>query len=323
MKKEKRLKLKAILYFIIGLNLGYIGLALAGLWIKFKTKINKRTKFKALIIGFGIFLLFHYVVSPYVLAPRAEKSLFSKYPETQTIKKTIEDQYPGGKVKVGVRWEKSLTTQGQPTTSLLIVQYDSMKKLTQGDMRNMGKLACNVLQSAGKNYDKVSIKNVFSHLPISIGLNVSVAKTAICDYFLLKAPGQKINTINVGTEATLSTLKIKVNSVREAQTITPLGSVDSGAKKGAKFVIINIDSMNITNASFAFPNDIILVDGKGSLYRLFPINYNPADSIVYRNMRPGIPETGTLVYMPELNTSDFSLQVIKKSTNELYKFLVK
>lgn len=137
------------------------------------------------------------------------------------------------------------------------------------------------------------------------------------------APQQKTVTVDTGVEGTLSTLKIKVNSVTEAQTIAPSYGQPAVAKQGTKFVIVSIQATNITNSSFAFPSDISLVDGKGRSFQVDPINYDPADTIVYRNMQPSIPETGTMAYMVPTDASGFSLQVIKDSTNELYKFIVK
>jgi len=319
MKKDKHFRLKIIIYFIAGFNFGYIGLIVAGLWIKFKTKINKQAKFIALIIGFGVFLLYHYILTPYILDPQAEKSLFSKYPETQTIKTAVKSKYTDGKVKVGITWNKSLTTQGQPTTSFLTVEYDSIRKLTQGEMQDISKLTCNALRSTGKNYDEVSIINVYSYLPINVGINGSLRMTATCNEWVPSATsGQRIITVDIGIEGVLSTLKIKVNSMMETQSTTAYGR-KFVAPEGTKLIIINIDSTNITDASFAFPNDILLSDAKENLYQ--PLTYS--DSIVDRTMRPGISETGILTYIVPIDTSDFSLQVIKKSTNDLYKFLVR
>lgn len=196
--KNENVKLKVILYFLLGLILNFLGLIIGGLWIKFKAKTNQRTKFIALIVGFGVFALFSYVISPYILKPQAEKLFYSKYPEMQTVKTAVESRYTDGKIDLRASWKKSFGTgQEATTTSTLSVQYSAKRQLSGKERQDMGKLVCSTLQSTGKKYDQVGIISVQSLLPIDIPfvyLNKTFRITATCeqwtteDYSNLKFP---------------------------------------------------------------------------------------------------------------------------------------
>lgn len=186
---SENVKLKAVFYLIIGLVFNILGLVVGSLWIKFKAKTNRKTKFVALITGFGIYVLFSYVVSPYFLQPRAEKLLYSKFPEMLSVKTAVENKYTNGKVGLGARWNMSTSNGEKITTTSLIVQYHSKEQLTTKEMQEMGKLVCTVLQSAGKKYDNVGILTVKSFLPIDIPFvyfNKTFSINATCEEWITK-----------------------------------------------------------------------------------------------------------------------------------------
>lgn len=133
-------------------------------------------------------------------------------------------------------------------------------------------------------------------------------------------PEQKIVTVEKGQEGKLSTLSIKVNSLDEEQSMPQSFGQPVSAKEGTKFVVVEITATNLTNSPFDFPSDIVLVDGQGREFRVDVLDYNPKDSIVYKNLQPSISETGTLAYMVPEDSKDFTLDVVKASTNELFKF---
>lgn len=196
--KNEHVKLKVILYFLFGLFFNFIGLIIGGLWIKFKAKTNKKPKYIALIIGFGIFILFSYVISPYILMPRIEKFIYSKYPELETIKTAVENKYANGKIGVVASSNKSFGTgQEAITTSTMTVSHTAKKALIGKEMQDMGKLVCTTLQSAGKNYDQVGVVSTQSILPIDIPfvhLNKTYRITATCDEWLDKDSSKTLPT---------------------------------------------------------------------------------------------------------------------------------
>jgi len=157
-----------------------------------------------------------------------------------------------------------------------------------------------------------AMSEALSNLGSTNNTSVSISPT--------KAPEQKVVTIEKGQEGKLSTLSIKVNSIKEAETLPQSFGQPATAKEGTKFVIVQIAATNITNSPFDFPSDITLIDDKNREFRVDVINYNPKDSLVYKSLSPSIPETGTLAYLVPKDAAGFFLQTMKASTRELYKY---
>lgn len=182
---KENVKLKVVLYFIIGLFFNFLGLILGSIWIKIKSKTNQKPKYISLLAGFGVFALFSFVISPLILQPKAEKLLYSKYPELLTVKTAIESKYPNGEVGVGVSFNKSINTGQEPVTdSTLNVSFQSKDSIPREEVQNMGKLTCTTLESSGKRYDNVSVVSIQSLLPIDVPvlyLNKTFSIVATCE----------------------------------------------------------------------------------------------------------------------------------------------
>lgn len=186
-KVNENVKLKVIVYFLVGFLLNFFGLIIGGLWIKFKARTNLRPKITALVVGAAISLFLSYVVGPYFLEPQAERLLYSKFPEMQTVKDSVQAKYPDGKIGLGYSFFKS-GSSGK-TTSTLSISYSSQHQLSGKEMQDIGKLACTTLQSTGKNYDQVGIINVVSQIPVQIPFlyfNKTYRLVATCDEWLNK-----------------------------------------------------------------------------------------------------------------------------------------
>ena len=158
--KERRYILKVILYGLLGLT-GFLGFILGGLWIKFKTKINKRSKFIALLVGILLSFIIPYLSLAYI---------HTKYPETKKIENTINDKYTNGSATAGINWNKSWKSGEEAiTTSTLVIGYKSKEFISADDMLSMGRNACLILNEENKDYDVVGLVNSISPIyPLSI-----------------------------------------------------------------------------------------------------------------------------------------------------------
>ncbi len=128
----------------------------------------------------------------------------------------------------------------------------------------------------------------------------------------------------VGDEITLATIKFKVNSIEEKQTISSSYGPPKTAKEGAKFVVINLEITNTTNKAFAFSPDLILVDNKGREFNAYSDAIGNIDNYIdYRDLSPSIKEKGNLVYELPSDATSYNLMIAKSSTKELYQIKLK
>ena len=161
-------------YFFLGLFFNYLGLIIGFLWIKFRTKTEHKAKAIALVTGFSIFALFSYIITPFIITPRAERALFERYPELQIVRSDLQNRYP--KTEIGVSantttsWHKSFGSEEtkKTTTNIFTVQLKSKETLNQSQVNDIGKLVCNDLSSVENKYDIVSIVTIQSLLPFDI-----------------------------------------------------------------------------------------------------------------------------------------------------------
>ena len=154
--------LKLFVYLLFGLS-GLVGFIIAGLWIKFKTKINNKSKFIALIIG---------LILSFILPYGSELYTGIKYPETKKVKEALTQQFPDGHVSVGVSWSKSWRSGEEPATIKgLGIEFKSKEFISGGEMIKMGKSVCSVLATEDKKFDDIAIRNSKSPIyPFSIPL---------------------------------------------------------------------------------------------------------------------------------------------------------
>jgi len=141
---------KLFIYSLFGLT-GFIGFVIAGLWIKFTTKINKKSKFVALVIG---------LVLSFIIPYGAELYTGIKYPETKKVKDALNQQFSNGHASVGVSLSKSWRSGEESVTIKgLAVEFKSKEFISGDEMIKMGKNACSVLATEGKTFDRVAVRN--------------------------------------------------------------------------------------------------------------------------------------------------------------------
>jgi hypothetical protein len=152
--------LKLFVYLVFGLT-GLIGFIIAGLWIKFKTKENKKGKIIALVVGLVLSFIIPYATDIYTGI---------KYPETKKVEDILNKQFVDGHASVGVSWSKSWRSGEEPvTTRVLGVTFKSKNFISGDEMIKMGKNVCSVLEAEGKTFDGVAIRNSKSPIyPFSI-----------------------------------------------------------------------------------------------------------------------------------------------------------
>jgi hypothetical protein len=179
---------------------------------------------------------------------------------------------------------------------------------------------------AGMEYKAYQIRSAFQKATKTF--QEELAKTPTLGEVLKKEEleGQKMNIIEkrVGDEVELATIKFKVNSIEEKQTLTTKYGSPTVAKENAKFVVINMDVTNITDKPFDFyVGDISVIDNKDREFLPYERTIGSVDN--YLNMRrlsPGIKENGVLVYELPKDATSYSLVIGKAGTNEIYKVLL-
>ncbi|MZP43322.1 DUF4352 domain-containing protein [Heliobacterium gestii] len=161
--------------------------------------------------------------------------------------------------------------------------------------------------SAGKEIDK--------SMGSTSGSNQSSAVGKTKKTFISKA---------IGEEVVLATIKFKINSVEEKSVLTSKYGSSKTAKEGAKFIIINADITNITNAPINAPADLDVIDNKNRQFQPYSGSIGVVDNLLdYRNLSPSIKETGCWVYELPQDASSYKLVSGKMGTNEVYQVTLK
>jgi len=136
---------------------------------------------------------------------------------------------------------------------------------------------------------------------------------------------QQIIEKNIGDEVELSTLRVKINSVEEKQTISDSYGDVTEASENSKFVILNATITNISNDGFDFDSDGIKVtDNKNRKFDPYEDTIGGiANYIEMRDLQPSISETGMMVYEVPNDAESYSMDIGKKNTNEVYRIRLK
>ena len=138
---------------------------------------------------------------------------------------------------------------------------------------------------------------------------------------------EEIKTIidrTIGEEITLATLKLKVTSVEEKQTLPVTYGTPKVAKEGAKFILVKMDLTNTTNSAFSFSPDLLIIDSQNREFSSYTGSIGGVENYLdYRNLAPSIKESGYLIFEIPTNALDYSLLVAKAGSNELYKISLK
>ncbi|HVA96597.1 MAG TPA: hypothetical protein VND99_02995 [Candidatus Acidoferrales bacterium] len=156
---EKRLKLKLALYFLIGLFFHILGLIAAGLWIKFRTKVNKGVKFKSLLLGFVITMLISLSGEVPFVQSQIKNIVLSKFPELKPIDQTLKSAYPNYNIGYNLLYNTLYTGSETKKSSSLTIELSSTRDLPHVDneYNKVGKLVCTTLNKENKHIDSVGV----------------------------------------------------------------------------------------------------------------------------------------------------------------------
>ncbi len=128
----------------------------------------------------------------------------------------------------------------------------------------------------------------------------------------------------VGDEIVLSTIKFKVNSVREQQTISSQYS-SASAREGTKLVVVDLSITNTSKTGFYFPTEaFVLTDNEDRKFETYSNTIGNIDNYLnVQELSPSIPEKGVVVYEIPTNATGYSFIVAKSGTDEIYKIVLK
>jgi len=125
---------------------------------------------------------------------------------------------------------------------------------------------------------------------------------------------------NIGEYIQMATLKYKVNTVSEVQSITGILGTKF-ARTGTKFVVVNLDITNTTNAGFGFwySSGFVLLDNQSRQYTPYSETIGYINNYLnLRDLSPSISENGILVYEIPLDSVTYDLATTHADTNETY-----
>lgn len=128
----------------------------------------------------------------------------------------------------------------------------------------------------------------------------------------------------VGDNIILSTIKFKVNSVREQQTISSKYS-SASAREGTKFVVVDLSITNTTKTGFYFPAEaFVLTDNKDRKFKTYNDTIGNIDNYLnVQELSPSIPEKGVVVYEIPTDATSYSFMVAKSGTSDIYQIKLK
>lgn len=135
---------------------------------------------------------------------------------------------------------------------------------------------------------------------------------------------KKIIEKSIGDKIEFATIEVTVKSVDEKSIFNRKYSEPLVAREGAKFIIVSMDVKNITEGKFDFRGrEISLVDGKNREYLPSHDLYSSDGDLAYREISPGLVESGILLYETPDDSMSYSLIMAKDGTNDVYKIVLK
>jgi cytoskeletal protein RodZ len=186
---------------------------------------------------------------------------------------------------------------------------------------------------AGMEYKAYQIRTALEQAfkPTSSATNQSASptsSTADSNSIMTQAKneGKQITDVKVGDEVTLATMKYKVTSVTEQQTLAaPYGSPKT-ADAGTKFAVISMEITNTTNSQFALsPDDTFtLVDNKKREFQTYSGSIGALDNeLTYQTLPPSETQTGVLIYEVPTDATQYGLLAFKAGSNKGYMVVLK
>lgn len=127
--------------------------------------------------------------------------------------------------------------------------------------------------------------------------------------------------VPAGEELELATLKIRINGYRELDELKDdYSSVQ--AKDGTKYVQIDVTVENITKDPMSCDLNATAVDSKGRSFNESDDSiFYTSDHILYRELAPNIPETGTISFNVPVDAKGFYMPIAHAGTNQVYHLL--
>lgn len=137
----------------------------------------------------------------------------------------------------------------------------------------------------------------------------------------LKDPQYKVIDQVVGDEITLATMKLKINKVEKRQTLSKGYGTPEVAQAGTVYLVLDMTVTNAVDAPFTFDSDGLLVmDSEDKQYTAAnDVLFSVDDYLEFRDLAPGIPQTGKIVFQVPEKSQDLSFIVGKGGTNDVYK----
>lgn len=116
----------------------------------------------------------------------------------------------------------------------------------------------------------------------------------------------------IGREYKSQLFSFKINKVSEETCLTPDFGSPEVASEDTKFVVVSIKVTNVTNEEFPFFPDqaFRLQDSDGRRYQMSDRAWQSVkDYVPARDLGPGVPESGSIVYEVPKTATGFFLTV--------------
>ncbi len=221
-----------------------------------------------------------------------------------------------------LRWEDILTVSQSEMNSFVVsdlVRVDGQTDIYQ--LVPNGDVGTKVLLESTAGYD---LDLVYTINGVDFGNYVigEVAGITTGDIIIVEK--------NIGNEVELATIKFKINKIEEKYVLTKACQYFCDepivAQENTKFVIIDMNIINITKTDFLFfPDDgFRLIDNQERQFTTYDDTIGSIDNYLdVRKLSPSITEKGVIVYNIPEDVTSYNVFVGKAGTNEIYKVILK
>lgn len=129
---------------------------------------------------------------------------------------------------------------------------------------------------------------------------------------------------SIGEEVEFTTIIFNAISVEEVETLIPEYGDSISAEEGTKFVVVDVEIMNITKEEIVFNSDFVLVDNEERKFNPFEdAIWYVDDDIDYRDLAPSIKEKGKIVYLVPETSNSYYISAGKAGTNDVFEIVLK
>lgn len=132
---------------------------------------------------------------------------------------------------------------------------------------------------------------------------------------------QTVEEKKIGEEIVMQNFTIKINSFIEINLLSSKYGTPKQARKGAKFVVIDIDITNTTTTPFRenLDDNLRLIDKQEREFKIYNDMIGNIDNYFsYRELAPSLYENGVIVYEIPTDAEQYILTIFEQNMSKAY-----